>query len=312
VGRVLSRIAESLFWIGRYVERADDTARLLDVHLQLLTEDLWAEEDLACRSLLSVMDAVPPPEQVEVGRQYVLDVLGYDRYAPSSIAGSLVAARENARRAREIISTELWEALNATWAALPERMLALRAHDYFGWVRERAATVAGIIDSAASRDETWHFMVLGRSIERADMTARLLATRALAGSAGPSWTALLRSCGAYEAFLRTYRGAVSDERAAGFLLMDRLFPRSIVYALSQAETCLHGLEPVSDRASVDDARRHIGRVRTSLEYRPLLEVVDDLPHQMELVQRGCAAASDAIRSRYFPSGVTTTWVGEAL
>ena len=102
---MLSRIAESLFWIGRYVERADDTARLLDVHVQILLEDPWAEEDLACRSLLSVMDRPAPPAQIEVGREYVLDMLAYDRFAPSSIAGSLVSARENARRAREIIST---------------------------------------------------------------------------------------------------------------------------------------------------------------------------------------------------------------
>lgn len=309
---MLSRIAESLFWIGRYVERADDTARLLDVHVQLLAEDPWAEEDLACRSLLSVMDRPMPPEDEEVGREHVLAVLANDRYAPSSVAGSLVAARENARRVREIISTELWECLNATWSALPMQMTSDRPHDFFTWVRERAAMVAGIIDSALARDETWYFIVLGRSIERADMTARLLTTRALAGAAGPSWTALLRSCGAHEAFLRTYRGAVSDERMAGFLLTDRLFPRSIVHALNQAEACLHGLEPVADRASIDDARRHIGHVRTSLEYRPLIEIVDDLPRQMELVQRACSAASDAIRSRYFPTGATTTWVGELL
>ncbi len=309
---MLSRIAESLFWIGRYMERADDTARLLDVHVQQLAEDPWAAEDLACRSLLSVMDRPVPPEQGEIGREYVLDVLATDRSAPSSVAGSLVAARENARRVREIISTELWESLNTTWTELPARLNVERAHDFFAWVRERAAVVAGIVDSATSRDETWHFMVLGRSIERVDMTARLLTTRALAGTTGPSWADLLRSCGAYEAFLRTYRGAVSDERAAGFLLMDRLFPRSIVYALNQAEACLTGLEPISDRAGVDDARRHIGRTRTSLEYRPLIDILDDLPHEMELVQRACSAASDAIRMRYFPSGLVTTWVGEAL
>jgi uncharacterized alpha-E superfamily protein len=163
-----------------------------------------------------------------------------------------------------------------------------------------------------SRDETWHFMVLGRSIERADMTARLLTTRALAGAAGPSWVDLLRSCGAYEAFLRTYRGSMSDERAAGFLLMDRLFPRSIAAALHQAEVCLSGLEPVAERGSHDDARRHIGHVRTSLEYRPLIDILDDLPHEMELVQRACAAASDGIKMRYFPSGLVTSWIGEAL
>ncbi|HWJ85052.1 MAG TPA: alpha-E domain-containing protein, partial [Cellulomonas sp.] len=299
---MLSRIAESLFWIGRYVERADDTARLLDVHLQILLEDPWAEEDLACRSLLSVMDRAAPPESAVVGREHVLDLLAYDRFAPSSMAGSLVSARENARRAREIISTELWECLNTTWNQLPSHMRPARPHDYFTWVRERAAIVAGIMDSATSRDDTYSFMMLGRSIERADMTARLLATRALAGSAGPGWTTLLRSCGAHEAFLRTYRGTASDERAAGFLLLDRLFPRSIVFALNQAESSLAALEPVVDRATVDDARRHIGHVRTNLEYRPLAEVLDDLPKEMEKVQRACSAASDAIRGRYFPSG----------
>lgn len=309
---MLSRIAESLFWIGRYVERADDTARLLDVHVQILLEDPWAEEDLACRSLLSVMDRPAPPGDVEIGRAHVLDTLAYDRFSPSSIAGSLVSARENARRAREIISTELWECLNTTWNQLPSHMRPARPHDYFTWVRERAAIVAGIMDSATSRDDTYTFMMLGRSIERADMTARLLATRALAGSAGPGWTTLLRSCGAHEAFLRTYRGGASDERAAGFLLLDRLFPRSIVFALNQAEASLAALEPVVDRATLDDARRHIGHVRTSLEYRPLAEVLADLPHEMERVQRACSAASDAIRGRYFPSVAETNWVGEAL
>src|SRR5690606_17660723 len=99
---MLSRIAESLFWIGRYVERADDTARILDAHLQLLLEDPWVEEDLACRSLLAVMGATAPAEDVVVTRQDVLDTLAWDRTSPGSIAGSLTAARENARRAREI------------------------------------------------------------------------------------------------------------------------------------------------------------------------------------------------------------------
>ncbi len=309
---MLSRIAESLFWIGRYVERADDTARLLDVHVQILLEDPWAEEDLACRSLLSVMDRPAPDGHAVVGRERVLEVLAYDRVAPSSIAGSLAAARQNARRAREVISTELWESLNTTWNQLPAQMRPGRPHDFFTWVRERAAMVTGLTDSATSRDDTWQFMVLGRAIERADMTARLITTRALAGASGPGWTTLLRSCGAHEAYLRTYRGIASDERAAGFLLLDRLFPRSIVFALGQAEACLMALDPVTDHASVDDARRHLGHARTSLEYRPLADVLDALPAEMERVQRACAAASDAIRSRYFPTGALTTWVGEAV
>jgi uncharacterized alpha-E superfamily protein len=305
----MSRIAESLFWIGRYVERADDTARLLDVHVQILLEDPWGEEDLACRSLLSVMDRPAPPPDVQVGRQQVLEILAYDRVSPSSIAGSLTAARENARRAREIVSTELWECLNSAWNQLPVQMRPTRPHDYFTWVRERAAIVAGLTDSATSRDDTWRFMVLGRSIERADMTARLITTRALAGAGGPGWTTLLRSCGAHEAFLRTYRGTDSDERAAGFLLLDRAFPRSLVHALGQAEECLTALD---GRDGIEEAVRHLGHARTSLEYRPLSEVLDALPAEMERVQRACSAASDAIRRRYFPSGSITTWVGKAV
>ena len=307
---MLSRIAESLFWIGRYVERADDTARLLDVHVQILLEDPWAEEDLACRSLLSVMDRAAPPEHVDVGREFVLDMLAYDRFAPSSIAGSLVSARENARRAREIISTELWECLNATWNQLPSHMRPARPHDYFTWVRERAAIVAGIMDSATSRDDTWNFMVLGRSIERADMTARLLTTRALAGSAGPSWTTLLRSCGAHEAFLRTYRGLETDREAAEFLLLDRLFPRSVMWALTAAERSLNDLESAHQRAGfTDEALRLVGKARADLEYRPLAEVLRDVPGEMRALQLVCRAAADAVSARYFDTTEAVSWAG---
>jgi len=309
---VLSRIAESLFWIGRYSERADATARLLDVHVQILLEDPWAEEDLACRSLLSVMDHEPPPPDVVVGRHLVLRDLAYDRTRPSAIAGALVAARENARRAREVISTELWEALNTTWTELPAHLHATAPHDFFRWVRERSALVSGIVDQSISRDDTWNFLVLGRSVERADMTARLLTTRALAGAAGPDWATLLRSCGAHEAYLRRYRGLGSDASAAEFLLTDRFFPRSVVHALGQAQRCLDALENDPGQPVVDDARRPLGHARTSLEYGNLPEILDRLPDQMTMVQLACSAASDAIRSRYFPSGSVTQWTGGVL
>src|ERR1700710_1487275 len=219
---MLSRIAESLFWIGRYIERSDGTARILDVHLQLLLEDPWIEEDVACRSLLSVMGAEMPPEEDILTRADVLAILAVDRTQPASIAYSLTAARENARRAREIVSTELWECLNTTRARMPRQVSSAPVSEYFAWVRERPALAVGIIESATSRDDVWQFFTLGRSIERADMTARLLATHALTGNHGPSWTTLLRSCGVYEAYLRTYRGNPSAQNAAEFLAVDPL------------------------------------------------------------------------------------------
>ena len=307
---MLSRIAESLFWIGRYVERADDTARILDAHLQHLLEDPWMEEDLACRSLLAVMGAASPGEDKLAQRQTVMDTLAYDRLSTGSIAGSLAAARENARRAREILSAELWECLNTTWNALSGRITGSTPHDFFAWVRERAAIVGGITDAATRRDATLQFFILGRSIERADMTARLIATRAFAGGTGPGWTTLLRSCGAHEAFLRTYRGRDSDTLAAEFLLLDRLFPRSVLFSLELAEQCLAELDPGEGRLRIEeDARKVLGRIRSGLEYRPVLKLLGNLPGEMEEVQRGCSEASDAIRLRYFPSGIGDDWIG---
>ena len=307
---MLSRIAESLFWIGRYVERADDTARILDVHLQMLLEDPYLSEAEACRGLLSVM-GVDLEDDAHVDRFVVLDRLAYDSAYASAIVGSLGAARENARRARETVSSEMWECLNTTWIGIDRvRNQVTTSHGFFGWVRERAALVAGIADATMSRDDAWRYLVLGRSLERADMTARLVATSTIAGTV-PSWTTLLRSCGAYESYVRTYRGMASDERAAEFLLLDRLFPRSVLHALAQAEECLEELAPAVDRVGVSDTgRRLLGRARTSLEYRSLAEVMEDLPEEMEKVQRACSAASDAVARRYFPRAVTTAWIEE--
>lgn len=306
---MLSRIAEALFWIGRYVERAEDTARLLDVQLQLLVEDPWLPEAQACRDLLVLMGAEPGGR---ADRSRVLELLAYDAGSAPSIVASLGGARENARRARETVSTEVWEVLNTAHNSVPSgRWRAASPHAFFAWVRDRTATVAGIADSTMSRDDGWLFLVLGRSIERADMTARLITSTTLRGgrsSAASPWPSLLRACGAHETFLRTYRGLEADTEAAEFLLLDRLFPRSIVHALAQAERCLGDLESSGQRAGVfDEAQRRLGRARAELEYRPLADVVANLPEEMERVQRTCTAASDAVTRRYFAGPEDAGW-----
>lgn len=308
---MLSRIAESLFWIGRYLERADGTARILDVHLQLLLEDPWIDEDTACRSLLGVMGTAAPSE-APLTRSDVLDILAVNTSNPASIAYSLISARENARRAREIISTELWECLNTTTARMPHRIASERVHDFFQWVRERTTLAVGINNTIMSRDEAYQFFVLGRSLERADMTARLLATRSLTEASGPSWTTILRSCGAYEAYLRTYRGVPSTRNAAEFLLLDRLFPRSVLFNLSRAAAGLRDLGPrASDRVGIaDSAQRLLGQTISSLEYRPIAELLDDMPRNMDAIQRVTSATSESIKQRYFPTYAIPTWVGE--
>lgn len=309
---MLSRIAESLYWIGRYVERAEDTSRMLDVHLQLLIEEPWAPEDVVCRSLLSAMGYEPELEDlapgVRLSRVDVLDRLAWDKESPASVVGALSAARENARRSREAVSTELWECLNVTWHSAGRPSFKAKPHEFFPWVRERCAVFSGTADSTLSRDEAWHFLVLGRSIERADMTARLIAARALTGNAGPSWVTLLRSCGAYQSFLRSSRGSVNDARAVDFLLRDPVSPRSLTSALSQAERSLDDLALMGDRHTRgSEAHRVIGLIRSELEYASTDDIRSDLHAVMERVQQSVSTASDAVTRRYFPHGLVTSW-----
>ncbi len=308
---MLSRIAEALFWIGRYVERGGGTARILDVHLQLLLEDPWVDEETACRGMLAVMGTTSPPGDL-VSRGDVVRQLGLDLQNPASIAHSVSAARENARRAREIISTDLWETLNETNSRMPVRVPMDKTHLFFSWVRDRSALAFGVVESSMSRDEAWQFFSLGRALERADMTARLLATRSLTEAGGPSWTTLLRSCGAYEAHLRSQRAAPTASTAVEFLLVDRLFPRSVLASFLRAEDCLRGIDPVEALGIPSAAHQVLGRIRSELEYQPIALTVDRLSESMENVQVAVSMASDAIRERYFPSIAMPVWIGEKI
>ncbi|MFD7077653.1 alpha-E domain-containing protein [Nocardioides sp. NPDC057577] len=306
---MLSRIAESMFWIGRYVERAEDTARILDVQTQHILEDAATDEETACRSLLAVMGIEISAEE-KVGLPQMLDMLAYDTTQPTSMAYALGAARESARGARETLSVPLWEALNTTYRAIPAGQFKhMRAPFIFGWVRDRVAQINGTADATMMRDESWQFLMLGRYVERADMTSRLVATTSLTSAGGASqWNSTLRACGAYDAFLRVNKGVETEQAAAEFLLLDRIFPRSVVHALQRAEGALDTLEGTTRRAGfTDEAHRLIGRMRASLEYRSLHDLLADLPAEMERLQVTCAEATEAVTKRYFAGAEALAW-----
>ena len=309
---MLSRIAESLFWIGRYVERADDTARILDAFLAGILDDPWVDEDSACRSLLAILGANGPDGDARLSTGDVVEAMAFDLANLSSIAGSLAAARENARGARETISSEMWECLNVTWHSLSSRRLAaerLGPSLFLSFVRERAAVFAGLAESTMSRDDGWRFLVLGRGLERVDMTSRLVSIQVLTPEYAPEWRTVLRACGADESFLRTHGGEVVAQRVVEFLLLDRLFPRSALHALTEAEECLEALAPSNERAGMaDTARRVVGQARTRLEYADTATLVGDLPHHLRALQRACASASAAVTARFFDQTVPIAWV----
>jgi uncharacterized alpha-E superfamily protein len=308
---MLSRVAEALFWIGRYVERAEDTARLLDVHFHEMLEDPRVDEADASAVLLTVMGV---PDEVAAGcrdGQALLELLGYDEESPNSIVGALGAARQNAHGAREALFAELWTCLNATHNALPARVATARDFGpapFFSYVRERAATFAGYTDSIMTRDASHDVLLLGRSLERVDMTARLLAARISVGPASETWTATLRACSGHEAYLRTYQQGVEASRAVEFLLVDRLFPRSVFHALTVGERALARLDPASGRSGVEEpARRAIGRARTDLEFLSAASLLDDLPDRLHRLQRTVSQVSEAVTQRFFAGFAPLAW-----
>jgi uncharacterized alpha-E superfamily protein len=238
--------------------------------------------------------------------------LADDERDPGSIIRSLEAVWENARGAREGISSEMWESINATHQQQEGRRggtSAFARHAFLAWVRDRAATLAGLTDSTMSRDDAWRFIVLGRNLERVDMTARLLSTRLgdAWGSAG--WVTMLRACAAHESFLRTYRRGVDGRSALAFLLLDRLFPRSVFHALSTAEGVLFDLDPRPGRASdaVSEPRRIVGRACAELEFIRADELAASLPEHLLRLEAAVTLAHDAIGHRYFHASAAISW-----
>jgi uncharacterized alpha-E superfamily protein len=308
---MLSRIAESLFWIGRLVERAEDVARMLDVSVHLLLEESNVSEADACRTLLAVVGASVDLDGQTLDAQIMLDRLAYDRSSP--IWSSLEGARANARTVREVISSEMWLCLNTTYNALPSQRARGRRGNptgYFHFVKERAALVSGLVDGTMSHDDGWRFLVLGRSLERADMTVRALSLYRVVGDFATSTGALLRSCGAYESFLRTYKGTLDPKQASEFLLLDRLFPRSVYAAVATAEQCLSELLPdTGSRTGIADlGLLALGRTRTDLEFSRVSDLADDLPQRLSDLQLACGVVTGAVSDRFFRGSAMVEWI----
>jgi uncharacterized alpha-E superfamily protein len=308
---MLARNAESLYWIGRYVERADDTARILDVTVHQLLEDSSVDPDQASRTLLRVLGIDPPKEALDVWSLTDLVAFSHDTQG-LSIVDSISAARENARGAREVTSTEIWECLNTTYNALAERERAakrLGPAEFLSFVEGRAAMFAGLADSTLSRDDGYRFMVLGRAIERVDMMVRLLLSRVGDSASSPAWVTVLRSAGAHDTYLRTYRGVLDAGRVVEFMLLDRLFPRSVFYSLLLAE---HSLDELHHRApnrigTTAEAQRLLGRARSELEFLRQGVLLESLEGRLAGLQKTCRDVGEALALEYFHSAPWVAW-----
>jgi uncharacterized alpha-E superfamily protein len=309
---MLARNAESLYWIGRYVERADDTARILDVTVHQLLEDSSVDPDQTSRVLLRVLGIDPPDTSLDVWSLTDLVAFRRDTKGGNSIVDSISSARENARSAREVTSTEMWECLNTTYNALAERERAakrLGPHEFLSFVEGRAAMFAGLADSTLSRDDGYRFMVLGRAIERVDMTVRLLLSRVGDSASSPAWVTVLRSAGAHDTYLRTYRGVLDANRVVEFMLLDRLFPRSIFYSLKLAEHSIDELlnRPHNRVGATAEAQRLLGRARSELEFLRPGVLLESLEERLAGLQQLCSDVGEALSLQYFHSAPWVAW-----
>ncbi|HEX9177008.1 MAG TPA: alpha-E domain-containing protein [Mycobacterium sp.] len=230
-----------------------------------------------------------------------------------SIVDSISAARENARSAREVTSTELWECLNTTYNALAERERAAKGlgpHEFFSFIEGRAAMFAGLADSTLSRDDGYRFMVLGRAIERVDMTVRLLLSRVGDSASSPAWVTVLRSAGAHDTYLRTYRGVRDAGRVVEFILLDRLFPRSVFLLAAAGRTKPRRARPPPAQpvGATAEAQRLLGRTRSELEFLRPGVLLETLEQRLAGLQRACRDIGEAVALQYFHSAPWVAWV----
>lgn len=303
---MLARHAEHLFWSGRYIERADDTARILDVTYHGLLEASPFEAARAWTDVLDVLRLSKDFAALNCGIDAVSvsQFLVSDEANPGSIISAVARARENLRAVRELITTELWEAVNRFHLDMRGRNLRadIEAEPYqlYALVKRRAQMVAGAGSETMPRDDGWRFLQLGWTLERAEMTCRLLDVR-YAGeqSAGfHHWLGTLKSASALEAYRREYRGSMDPADVLEFLLFSQHFPRSMLYCLRRAESDLSELSRAE--AQLPRPVRLLGRVRADLEYRDVNDVIaDGVPTFLESLQRAIRQVAEAVAAEYF-------------
>lgn len=287
---MLSRTADHLFWMSRYTERAENTARLLDVNYQtsLLPQSTEVAE-LAWQALLSISELLPA-YQARHGAltpQHVMEFMVNDESNPSSIISCLRAARENARAVRGSLTTEVWETQNQTWLELKRMrkngVFEADPGQFFEWVKFRSHLSRGVTVGTMLMDEALHFMRLGTFLERADNTARLVDVKfraahadLFADSSVPEqefdfyhWSAILRSVSGFEIYRKVYRDVIHPLRVAELLILRADMPRSLHACLNEV---VNNIAMVSDDPARESYRR-AGKLRAEMQFSRIEDIL---------------------------------------
>ena len=318
--RLLARSAENLFWLGRYMERAENLARILDVQ-ETFARDSGGMQDWRLVLVINADTEAFFARHSEATSTNVLRFYLIDRTSPTSIISNIFAARENARALRPLISTEMWTQLNVFYNRLavlgPADVVEERLSGICDMIKQGCDTHTGITDGTFYRDEGWCFYRLGAAIECADQTTRLLDAKFLnfmaradqdPGSAADSfyWMALLRSAAGYQAFRRRHPRGMAPEQVATFLLVDPCFPRSVACNLQIIGEHLTLLRRFYGLKAAGRALQFLDEIRDDLEFRKVRAVIanGELHRFDDFLQRSFIELTRLIAEAFF--GVTPT------
>jgi len=310
---MLSRVADAIYWMGRTIERAENVARFVDVSLHLALDlpghsaDPWAALVATTGDDMRFAQRYGTPTQ-----ENIIRFLTFDRENPNSILSCLAQARENARSIREIISSEMWEHVNTSYLMVRDATMASAMetpHEFFQRIKLASHTFVGVTYLTMSHNEAWHFGRLGRLIERADKTSRLVDVKYFlllpdvsdVGSTYDEiqWAALLKSASALEMY-RKRHGIIAPIKVVDFLLLERKFPRSVRYCLAKAERSLHAITGTPLGSSENDAERALGRLQAEFEFADTREMIATGLHEyLDRFQTKLNGVGDAVYETFF-------------
>lgn len=315
---MLSRVANSIYWLGRYLERSENYARFIDVNYNL-TLDLPPDTREQWKPLIKVTGDYDLYSQYydDFDRYNAIYFLAFDEDNPNSLFSSISKARENARTVREKLTKESWEKLNETYlfvkdGARREVWKQEDPRDFFSDVKYKIQLLYGIEDNSVARTEEWYFRQLGQFLERADKTSRildvkyhiLLPTPDEVGSTLDilQWMALLKSVSAFNTYRRVH-GNIEPSGVVEFLVLNKYFPRSIFFCLSEAEQCLYKISDSNGKGFSNMAEKKIGSLRSQLEYHDVNDVISYGLHEyLDELQLKINEISNAIHDIFFNVG----------
>ena len=309
---MLSRVADSLYWMSRYLERAEHTARLIDVDFQLRLDQSPEAGSGRWLRLLEALQA-PVPADGKIDATTLTHILTLDKTNPSSIISCVAAARENLRQVREQCSSEMWEQLNRLYlqvnSTISSEAWLLHSYVFFRAVQEGAHLFQGVTDSTMSHGEGWQYIQLGRYVERTDAVARLIGThlsrlpyspdQAVESEEYLEWVGLLKSCAAFEAYCKKYTAELRPLRVAEFLLLNLEFPHSVRFSVDMVHAALRAIAELTERKAEQPVRL-AGRLRATLSFGQIDEIIASGANAyVQSVRQQCGQAHTAIHQIYF-------------